>query len=116
MPAILRPDSPRRRVRPEEAEARRADFGRTESFMAQISLRAVTKAWGGFVGVDAVDLEIRDRELMVFLGASGCGKTATMRMIAGLEEPTAGEIQINGEVVNDVDARDRDVAMVFQSY
>jgi multiple sugar transport system ATP-binding protein len=66
--------------------------------------------------VDAVDLEIRDREFMVFLGPSGCGKTTTMRMIAGLEEPTAGEIQINGEVVNDVDARDRDVAMVFQSY
>jgi len=84
--------------------------------MAQILLRSVTKAWGNFIGVDAIDLEIRDREFMVFLGPSGCGKTTTMRMIAGLEEPTEGEIEINGEVVNEVDARDRDVAMVFQSY
>ena len=53
---------------------------------------------------------------MVFLGPSGCGKTTTMRMIAGLEEPTSGEILIDGEMVNEVDARDRDVAMVFQSY
>jgi multiple sugar transport system ATP-binding protein len=84
--------------------------------MAQISLRAVTKSWGSFIGVNAVDLEIRDREFMVFLGPSGCGKTTTMRMIAGLEEPTAGEIEIDGALMNDVDARDRDVAMVFQSY
>src|SRR3954453_1335856 len=93
----------------------RAVGGRRD-FMAQIMLRGVTKSWGNFIGVDAVDLEIRDREFMVFLGPSGCGKTTTMRMIAGLEEPTTGEIQINGEVVNEVDARDRDVAMVFQSY
>src|SRR5688500_15676884 len=99
-PAIrIRPEKPGRRV-----------VGRLgESSMAEISLRAVTKSWGSFIGVDAVDLEIRDREFMVFLGPSGCGKTTTMRMIAGLEEPTAGEIQINGELVNDVDARDRDV-------
>jgi multiple sugar transport system ATP-binding protein len=84
--------------------------------MAEISLRGVTRAWGSVVGVDAIDLEIRDKEFMVFLGPSGCGKTTTMRMIAGLNDPTAGEILIDGEVVNDVDARDRDVAMVFQSY
>jgi multiple sugar transport system ATP-binding protein len=84
--------------------------------MADISLRGITKSWGSFVGVDAVDLDIKDKEFMVFLGPSGCGKTTTMRMIAGLEEPTAGEIRIGGEVVNDIDARDRDVAMVFQSY
>jgi multiple sugar transport system ATP-binding protein len=84
--------------------------------MAEIKLRGITRAWGAFVGVDAIDLDIRDKEFMVFLGPSGCGKTTTMRMIAGLEEPTAGQIAIDGENVTDVDARDRDVAMVFQSY
>ncbi len=84
--------------------------------MASISLKKVTKGWGTVLGVDAIDLEIKDKEFMVFLGPSGCGKTTTMRMIAGLEDLTAGEIQIDGQTVNDVDARDRDVAMVFQSY
>ena len=84
--------------------------------MAEISLRGITKSWGTARGVAGVDLDIRDKEFVVFLGPSGCGKTTTMRMIAGLEEPTAGTISIDGEVVNDVDPRDRDVAMVFQSY
>jgi multiple sugar transport system ATP-binding protein len=84
--------------------------------MASISLKKVTKGWGSVIGVDAIDLEIKDKEFMVFLGPSGCGKTTTMRMIAGLEDLTAGEIQIDGQTMNDVDARDRDVAMVFQSY
>ncbi len=84
--------------------------------MASISLRKISKSWGPVVGVDAIDLEIRDKEFMVFLGPSGCGKTTTMRMVAGLEDPTGGQILIDGESVNDVDARDRDVAMVFQSY
>jgi multiple sugar transport system ATP-binding protein len=84
--------------------------------MAEIRLKGVSKAWGAVVGVDAIDLDIRDKEFMVFLGPSGCGKTTTMRMIAGLEELTGGEIEIGGEMVNGVDARDRDVAMVFQSY
>ncbi len=84
--------------------------------MANISLKGVTKAWGDFKGVDNIDLEIKDKEFMVFLGPSGCGKTTTMRMIAGLEDETSGQIRIGGELMNDVDARDRDVAMVFQSY
>ncbi len=84
--------------------------------MANISLKGVSKAWANFKAVDAIDLEIRDKEFMVFLGPSGCGKTTTMRMIAGLEDPTGGEIRIDNELMNDVDARDRDVAMVFQSY
>ena len=84
--------------------------------MASISLKKISKAWGAVVGVDAIDLEIQDKEFMVFLGPSGCGKTTTMRMIAGLEDPTGGEIFIDGQPVNSVDARDRDVAMVFQSY
>ncbi len=84
--------------------------------MASISLRKISKSWGPVVGVDQIDLEIKDKEFMVFLGPSGCGKTTTMRMIAGLEDPTGGDIVIDGDTVNDVDARDRDVAMVFQSY
>jgi multiple sugar transport system ATP-binding protein len=84
--------------------------------MAEITLKGITKSWGVVIGVNNIDLEIRDKEFMVFLGPSGCGKTTTMRMIAGLEDPTAGEIRIDGEIVNEVDARDRDVAMVFQSY
>ena len=84
--------------------------------MAAVSLRNLTKRWGGFVAVDDQSLEIRDREFLVLLGPSGCGKTTTMRMIAGLEEPTSGEIRIGGRVVNDELPRDRDVAMVFQNY
>ena len=84
--------------------------------MATIDLVNVRKAFGEVIGVRDVSLHIDDEEFVVFLGPSGCGKTTTMRMIAGLEEPTAGEIMIGGERVDDVDARDRDVAMVFQSY
>ncbi|WP_415715732.1 ABC transporter ATP-binding protein [Roseibium sp.] len=84
--------------------------------MAEIQLKNVTKRWGGFVGVDDFNLTIADREFLVLLGPSGCGKTTTMRMIAGLEDATDGEILIDGKVVNDLEPKDRDVAMVFQSY
>ena len=84
--------------------------------MAEIQLRNLSKRWGGFVGVDKFDLTIADREFLVLLGPSGCGKTTTMRMIAGLEEATEGEIVIGDRVVNDLEPKDRDVAMVFQSY
>jgi len=84
--------------------------------MAEIQLNAVCKRWGFFVGVDNFNLTIADREFLVLLGPSGCGKTTTMRMIAGLEDVTDGEIKIDGKVVNDLDPKDRDVAMVFQSY
>ncbi len=84
--------------------------------MAEIQLRNVSKRWGSFVAVENFDLTIPDREFLVLLGPSGCGKTTTMRMIAGLEEATEGEIMIGGRVVNDLDPKDRDVAMVFQSY
>jgi multiple sugar transport system ATP-binding protein len=84
--------------------------------MASVTLDRVSKRWGGFVGVDAVSLAVADEEFVVLLGPSGCGKTTTMRMIAGLEEPTAGEIRIDERVVNDVPPRDRDLAMVFQNY
>jgi multiple sugar transport system ATP-binding protein len=84
--------------------------------MAEIQLRNLTKRWGDFVGVADFNLDIPDKEFLVLLGPSGCGKTTTMRMIAGLEDPSSGEILIDGKVVNDLDPKDRDVAMVFQSY
>ncbi|GIX13458.1 MAG: ABC transporter ATP-binding protein [Paracoccaceae bacterium] len=84
--------------------------------MARIELRNVEKRWGAVWGVRGVNLDIAEEEFVVFLGPSGCGKTTTMRMIAGLEEPSSGEILMDGENMNGVDARDRDVAMVFQGY
>ncbi len=84
--------------------------------MAEIQLRNISKRWGSFVGVDNFDLTIADQEFLVLLGPSGCGKTTTMRMVAGLEDATEGEIVVDGKVVNDLDPKDRDVAMVFQSY
>ena len=84
--------------------------------MAEIVLSNITKRWGSFVGVHDFDLTIADREFLVLLGPSGCGKTTTMRMVAGLEDPSSGEISIDGRVVNDLEPKARDVAMVFQSY
>ncbi len=84
--------------------------------MAEVQLRNLNKRWGSFVGVDDFNLTIADQEFLVLLGPSGCGKTTTMRMIAGLEDATSGDILIDGKRVNDLDPKDRDVAMVFQSY
>ena len=84
--------------------------------MGEIQLRNLSKRWGSFVGVDKFDLTISDREFLVLLGPSGCGKTTTMRMIAGLETPTDGEIFVDGAKINDLEPKDRDVAMVFQNY
>ncbi|TCS60738.1 ABC transporter ATP-binding protein [Primorskyibacter sedentarius] len=84
--------------------------------MAEIQLRNIKKRWGHVVGVDNFDLTIADKEFLVLLGPSGCGKTTTMRMIAGLEDATDGDILIDGVRVNDLEPKDRDVAMVFQSY
>lgn len=84
--------------------------------MAGVSLHDVTKRWGDFIGVDNQSLSIADQEFLVLLGPSGCGKTTTMRMIAGLEEPTSGDIMIGERRVNHDLPKDRDVAMVFQNY
>ena len=84
--------------------------------MAEIQLRNVSKRWGSFVGVQDFNLTIADQEFLVLLGPSGCGKTTTMRMIAGLETASGGDILVDGNRINDLDPKDRDVAMVFQSY
>ncbi len=84
--------------------------------MAAIELKGVTKRWGDFVGVDNQSLKVEDQEFLVLLGPSGCGKTTTMRMIAGLEDPTRGDILIGDRRVNDDLPKDRDIAMVFQNY
>ncbi len=84
--------------------------------MAEIQLNNVSKRWGSFVGVEDFNLTIADQEFLVLLGPSGCGKTTTMRMIAGLEDASGGEIKIGDRVVNDLEPKDRDIAMVFQSY
>ena len=84
--------------------------------MAIVKLENVSKSWGDFKAVDDFNLTINDEEFLVLLGPSGCGKTTTMRMIAGLEELSSGTIKIDDIIVNDLEPKDRDVSMVFQSY
>jgi len=84
--------------------------------MAGVTLRKLTKEFKEVIAVNAVDLEIRDKEFLVLVGPSGCGKSTCLRMIAGLEESTSGEIYIGERLVNDVSPKDRDIAMVFQNY
>ncbi len=85
--------------------------------MADITFDSVTKIFDRDVlAVDSLTLDIPDQEFMVLLGPSGCGKSTALRMIAGLESVTTGSLSIGGQVVNDVDARNRDISMVFQSY
>ncbi|ACR79012.1 ABC transporter ATP-binding protein [Kosmotoga olearia] len=85
--------------------------------MANVNLKNVTKVYpNGFKAVKSISLDVLDQEFVVLLGPSGCGKTTTLRMIAGLEEITEGTIEIGGKIVNDVEPKDRDIAMVFQNY
>src|SRR5450759_2591594 len=84
--------------------------------MATVTFEHVTKKFGDVIAVDDFNLEINDGEFMVFVGPSGCGKTTSLRMIAGLEDITEGVVKIADRVVNDVPPKDRDIAMVFQSY
>ena len=85
--------------------------------MASLSLRNVTKKYpNGFVAVKDFNLEIADKEFIIFVGPSGCGKSTTLRMIAGLEDISSGELYIDDKLVNDVEPKDRDIAMVFQNY
>jgi multiple sugar transport system ATP-binding protein len=84
--------------------------------MAQIVLNDVTKRFGNLTAVNGLDLEVKDGEFLVLVGPSGCGKSTTLRMIAGLETVTSGDITIGDTRVNDLDPRERDIAMVFQNY
>ncbi|MCD6284287.1 MAG: ABC transporter ATP-binding protein [Anaerolineae bacterium] len=84
--------------------------------MASVSYRHVTKAFGDVVAVSDLTIDIEDKEFLVFVGPSGCGKSTSLRMLAGLEEIDEGEIYIGDRLVNDVPPKDRDIAMVFQSY
>jgi len=85
--------------------------------MARVELDAVTKVFpGGAVAVDGVSLSVSDGEFLVLVGPSGCGKSTILRIIAGLEEPSSGHVSIDGQVVDDLPPKDRDIAMVFQNY
>ena len=84
--------------------------------MSRIELANLRKEFGSTVAVNNLNLTIEDGEFIVLVGPSGCGKTTTLRMIAGFEDPSAGEIRIDGSVVNDLEPRDRDLGMVFQSH
>ena len=85
--------------------------------MASLSLKHINKTYpNGFEAVKDFNLEIEDKEFIIFVGPSGCGKSTTLRMIAGLEDITSGELKIGDKVVNDVEPKDRDIAMVFQNY
>jgi sn-glycerol 3-phosphate transport system ATP-binding protein len=84
--------------------------------MASVSIRGVKKSYADLQVIHGVDCEIADGEFIVILGPSGCGKSTLLRMIAGLEEISGGEISIGGRVVNDLEPKDRDIAMVFQNY
>jgi len=85
--------------------------------MASLSLKNITKVYpNGFVAVKEFNLEVADKEFIIFVGPSGCGKSTTLRMIAGLEEISSGELWIGDKLMNDVEPKDRDIAMVFQNY
>src|SRR6476660_4671584 len=84
--------------------------------MASVSFNDIEKSFGSTKVIHGISFDIQDGEFMVLVGPSGCGKSTLLRMLAGLEEITAGTIAIDGRTVNDVDSKDRDIAMVFQSY
>lgn len=84
--------------------------------MASVTYEKVIKKFGDFTAIQDLNLEIMDEEFLVLVGPSGCGKTTALRCLAGLEEVTAGNIYIGDRLVNDVPPKDRDIAMVFQSY
>ena len=84
--------------------------------MAELSLHKLVKCYGDLEVLHGIDLTVTDGEFIVFVGPSGCGKSTTLRMIAGLEEISGGEIRINGRVVNNLEPKERDIAMVFQNY
>src|SRR6266496_2978348 len=96
---------------------RRLSKVRTDPRMAEITLDKLTKVYGdGTRAVSELDLEVEDGEFVVLVGPSGCGKTSALRMVAGLEPITAGQVVIGGEVVNNLPPRSEEIAMIFQNY
>src|SRR5438067_9310240 len=87
-----------------------------DAIVSRVELSGVEKRFGDVPVVRGVTLSVEEGEFLVLVGRSGCGKSTCLRMIAGLETPSAGEVKIGGRVVNDVPPKDRDVGMVFQSY
>ena len=85
--------------------------------MSSLALHHINKTYpNGFVAVKDFNLDIADKEFIIFVGPSGCGKSTTLRMIAGLEDISGGDLIIDGKRMNDVEPKDRDIAMVFQNY
>src|SRR5204863_2085891 len=84
--------------------------------MARVELREVQKSYGGNAVIHGIDVDVADGEFIVMVGPSGCGKSTLLRMVAGLEEITSGEITIGDRVVNALEPKERDIAMVFQNY
>ncbi len=84
--------------------------------MASVTFEHVYKRWGDVTAVNDLNIHVEDKEFLVFVGPSGCGKTTSLRLLAGLEEISDGNIKIGDRIVNDVPPKDRDIAMVFQSY
>ncbi|MEO0070236.1 MAG: ATP-binding cassette domain-containing protein, partial [candidate division WOR-3 bacterium] len=85
--------------------------------MSRVLLKEITKTFSRrVVAVDRVTLEVKDKEFFVILGPSGCGKSTILRLVAGLEQPDSGEIYIGNKLVNQVEPKERDIAMVFQNY
>ena len=84
--------------------------------MSDLALRNLVKSYDKTQVLHSINLDVADGEFVVFVGPSGCGKSTTLRMIAGLEEVTSGEIEIGGRVVNNLEPKERDIAMVFQNY
>ena len=84
--------------------------------MAHIEFKNLRKEYGSTIAVKELNLEITDGEFLVLVGPSGCGKTTTLRMIAGFEDPTVGEIYMDGQIINELEPRDRNIGMVFQSH
>ena len=84
--------------------------------MARVAFENVVKKYGDVTAVNNLNIDVADKEFLVLVGPSGCGKTTALRCLAGLEEITGGDIKIGDRVVNDIAPKDRDIAMVFQSY
>src|SRR6187402_3769154 len=84
--------------------------------MAAVSFKNIQKSYGKVKVIHGIGFDISDGEFVVLVGPSGCGKSTLLRMLAGLEEISGGEMSIDGKVINDLDSKDRDIAMVFQSY